>query len=92
MPLAVLTRAQYAGFRVGDYPGTLEPVKASFDQPWDLHGVKPGFFRQSVCAIFGKREDLRTSARRLDQVPQLWSGKFDTRFASWANAAPHISG
>ena len=91
MPLAVLTRAQYAGFRVGDYPGTIEPVKASFDQPWDLHGVKPGFFRQSVCAIFGRREDLRTSAKRLDQMPQLWSGKFDTRFASWADAAPHIS-
>lgn len=91
MPLAVLTRAQYAGLRKGDYPGTLEPVKASFDQPWDLHGVKPGFFRQSVCAIFGRREDLQTSVTRLDQVPQLWSGKFDTRFASWADAAPHIS-
>lgn len=91
MPLAVLTRAQYAGFRVGYYPGKTEPVRVSFGQPWDLHGVKPGFFRQSVCAIFGRRHDSQAPATHLDELPELWSGRFDTQFASWTDASPHIS-
>jgi hypothetical protein len=91
MPLAVLTRRQYVGFRGGDYRGTLEPLKVSFEQPWDLHGIKPAFFRQSVCTIFGRRHDSKAAIGRLDVMPDLWSGSFDTEFASWADAAPHIS-
>ena len=91
MPLAVLTRRQYVGFRGGDYQSKVEPVRVSFGQPWDLHDIKPAFFRQSVCTVFGQRHDSRTMMGRLDDMPELWSGSFDTEFASWTEAAPHIS-
>ncbi len=91
MPLAVLTRRQYAGFRTGSYHVELEPVKIRFGRPWDLHRIKPSFFRQSVGVVFGRREGYRTGAASLTQVPELWSGRFDTAFASWHQARPCIS-
>jgi hypothetical protein len=40
MPLAALSRRQFAGFRTGRHR-----VNVAFDRPWDLHAVKPSFFR-----------------------------------------------
>ena len=98
MPLAVLTRRQYAGFRIGRYRPQRgrpqhqpEQVNVSFAQPWDLHGIKPKFFRQSVGTIFGRRVASSRDATPLDQAPELWSGRFDTEFASWADAASRIT-
>jgi SAM-dependent methyltransferase len=98
MPLATLTRRQYEGFRTGRYQPLSsrtqhqpEPVHISFDQPWDLHEIKPKFFRNAVGAIFGKRVATAQDGAPLDQTPELWSGRFDTEFATWAEAEPAIT-
>ena len=98
MPLATLTRRQYDGFRTGRYQPQRgrtqhqpEPVNVSFDQPWDLHEIKPKFFRNAVGAIFGRRVASPRDAVPLDQAPELWSGRFDTEFATWAKAEPVIT-
>jgi N-6 DNA Methylase len=91
MPLAVLSRRQYTGFRTGHYPVQAEPVTVAFDQPWDLHQIKPIFFRQSVGVILGRRRNSTATAVPLNQVPQIWSGKFSTKAASRDEAVPHIS-
>ena len=54
MPLAALSRRQFAGFRAGRYR---YPVKVAFSQPWDLHAVKPSFFPVPACVVFGEQAD-----------------------------------
>jgi hypothetical protein len=91
MPLAVLSRRQYAGFRTGYFPVQAHPVKVSFDRPWDLHQIKPAFFRMPASVIFGQR--IRSDARgaALSQTPKMWSGRFATTTASRAQAAASIA-
>jgi SAM-dependent methyltransferase len=90
MPWATLSRGQYAGFRTGDFPVRSEPVKVSFNQPWDLQRVKPAFFPLPASVVFGRRQNGNADAAALPQVPQAWSGRFATHTASWAQAAPSL--
>lgn len=92
MPLAALTRNQYAGFRSGHYSIQGEPVKVAFERPWDLHRIKPRFFRQAVGVVLGRRNSSDAGATPLDgQVPEVWSGRFETKTASRAEAAASIA-
>ncbi len=90
MPWAVLSRRQYAGFRTGHFPVRAQPVKVTFDRPWDLHKVKPAFFRVPASVAFGRRTHSMAAARALNQVPEVWSGRFATATASRAEAAANI--
>lgn len=91
MPLASLSRKAYAGFRAGTFPVQHAPVRLAFDRPWDLHKIKPIFFRQAVGAIFGRRQVGSGGAVPLDQVPEVWSGRFSTKRASRVEATAHVS-
>lgn len=60
MPLAVLTRQSYVGFRAGDWGRGASAMSAtvttaSFDPPWDLHDVSPRLFPVPPAAVFGTR-------------------------------------
>jgi hypothetical protein len=85
LPLAVLSRRQFAGFRAGRYR---YPVKVAFGQPWDLHAVKPSFFPVPACVAFG--EQAETSVP-LAAPAEIWSGRLPAPNASWEAAEQYIS-
>ena len=97
MPRAVLpleddvTEGTYAGFRTGSYLAPGESVKVAFSQAWDLYGVKPSFFPLPPSVVFGSRQEHSQSPVPLPRRRLEWSGRFDTQYASWAEAEPHIS-
>jgi TIR domain/N-6 DNA Methylase len=91
MPWAVLSRRQYAGFRTGYYPVQAQPVKVSFDRPWDLHLIKPTFFQVPASVILGRRVNNDVGGAALSQTPEVWSGRFATATASRAQAAASIA-
>ncbi|WP_173079163.1 SEFIR domain-containing protein [Phytohabitans rumicis] len=91
MPLATLSRHQYAGFRTGKYLAGAEFVEVAFDRPWDLHKVKPSFFPVPASVVFGRRPSSGIGAVPLTQVPEVWTGRFPTAIASRAEAATHIA-
>lgn len=88
MPNAVLTRRQYEGFRSGDYGGPVEPVRVAFSEAWDLEQIRPIFFPQSSCVIFGVRN--RTSIP-LSTTAQRWAGRLPGTNPSWSDAAPLLN-
>lgn len=88
MPLATQTRRQYSGFRRGQYPIN---VTVAFDQPWDLHRIKPAFFPQAVGVVRGNRVDGGRSGKPLNQTAEVWAGSFDTKRSSRSAAYPNIS-
>lgn len=83
MPLAALSRRQFAGFRTGRYR-----AKVAFDQPWDLHAVKPSFFPVPACVVFGTRSDTSVA---LTSPAETWSGRLPTINAGWEVAAQHLT-
>lgn len=91
MPLGTLKLGQYRGFRRGHYPVQTENVKVRFGRPWDLHRIKPSFFSQSVGVVFGERTKSLDAARELDDVAEVWTGRFATKTAGRAEAAFAIS-
>lgn len=48
LPLAALSRGQFAGFRAGVYHAPDAATTVAFEEPWDLHLVKPRIFRVVV--------------------------------------------
>jgi hypothetical protein len=89
LPLAVLSRKQYAGFRSGDWPVPAEPITVTFDDAWDLHLVKPSFFSVPPAVVFGFRSTGRSSS--LDAlVVEQWAGHLALPNASRAQASPHL--
>ena len=91
MPLSALTLGHYEGFRSGSYPVPSEEVKVAFEQPWDLHEIKPSFFSQSVGVVFGRRALPSGSAKKLDAVSEVWSGRFQTKRATRSEALKSIT-
>lgn len=73
MPLSVLTRRQYDGFRTGSYTSHSYSLNVAFDQAWDLHGVKPAFFPVPASVVFGRRVDSEPIA--ITQSTDVWSGR-----------------
>jgi SAM-dependent methyltransferase len=86
MPLAALSRRQFAGFRTGRYPS--ERLKVAFDQAWDLHSVKPSFFPVPASVVFGQRAD---TAVPLAPPAETWSGRLPVHNASLDVASQYIT-
>ncbi len=85
MPLAALSRKQFAGFRTGRWGPSL---RARFDEPWDLEAVKPSFFPVPGAVVFGTRSD---TASALPSSGPEWSGRLKGRNLSLAQAAQHLT-
>jgi hypothetical protein len=96
MPRAVLamerndSKGTYSGFRTGNYPVSAESVKVAFGKAWDLYGIKPSFFPLPPSVVFGYRQEHNMPATPLPWIREEWFGRFDTQYASWKEAVPHI--
>jgi SAM-dependent methyltransferase len=87
MPWGALSRRQYAGFRAADYTTPTEFVRVAFDQPWDLHKVKPTFFPVPACVVFGRRATQPTA---LTQPAEGWAGRLPAGDPPSATAMQHL--
>lgn len=83
LPLATLSRRQFAGFRTGAWSTPSDTVHAAFDAAWDLHAVKPSFFPVPACVLFGHRV---AEPSPLAVTAQGWSGRLSGRNPSLAEA------
>jgi hypothetical protein len=83
MPLAVLSRQHYSGFREGDWrhPGD-DNVSVEFVTPWDLHAVKPPFFLVPASVVQGRRSN-NGRARSIGGEVERWSGRLPSNGVSW---------
>lgn len=88
MPLAVLSRRQFAGLRKGHFATSSGEADVAFGTPWDLHQVKPNLFRVPPCVVSGKRS---TTPSALPVEAECWSGRLPGRNIAWEVAEPHIS-
>jgi len=88
MPLAALSRRQFAGLRQGYYGKGEGAVNVSFDIPWDLHQIKPNLFRVPPCVISGRRAKQPVA---MPSETERWSGRLPGRGISWEVAAPHVT-
>src|SRR3954447_22823226 len=88
MPLAALSRRQFAGFRKGRFATASGEVAVAFETPWDLHAIKPNLFRVPPSVISGSRAD---KAMTLPSDAEQWSGRLPGRNITWALAKPAIT-
>lgn len=89
MPLAVLSRRQFAGFRTGRWGGpNLGQMDVGFDTPWDLHAVKPSFFPVPAAVVSGVHAG---PARALTNSAESWTGRLKGRNPTLAEAFKHIT-
>lgn len=88
MPLAALTRRQFAGVRTGSYTTASGQLEIAFARPWDLHAVKPNLFRVPPSVISGARA---TEHLALTDEAEHWSGRVSSRNVSWKVAAEHLT-
>ena len=58
MPNAALDRAQFKGFRSGEYSFPGEIVRVAFETPWDLRRLRPHFFPRGSAVVFGQRVEV----------------------------------
>jgi SAM-dependent methyltransferase len=91
MPNAVLSRRQFEGFRAGSYEGRSESelTAVAFAKPWDLEPIRPIFFPQASCVVFGTRAPM-SAPSPLSPNAIRWTGKLPGTNPSWVDAAPHI--
>lgn len=85
MPLAVLTRRAYEGFRSGRWSSPGTNVNAALTQSWDLHGVKPSFFPVPASVIRGSRTSDPGHAA---PGTTSWTGRLSGRNLSLTVARP----
>lgn len=88
MPLATLSRQQYAGFRAASWPSPEEPVTVAFDPPWDLDKVKPAFFEVKAAVVLGAR--TAGEARPMPSERDAWSGRLPAGNPPWAVVSPAL--
>jgi hypothetical protein len=91
MPLAALSRRQFAGLRTGHWETPTGGAKVVFGTPWDLHAVKPNLFRVPPSVLNGTRADTSTLAISLPSEAEAWSGRLPGRNTSWVLAGPHVT-
>jgi hypothetical protein len=91
MPLAALSRRQFAGLRAGHWETPTGGAKVAFGTPWDLHQIKPNLFRVPPCVISGTRVEASQLAVPLPSEAERWSGRLPSRSISWELAAPHVT-
>lgn len=90
MPLAVLTRKQFAGFRTGAWsPEQHDIVTAALTAGWDLHAVKPSFFPVPAAVVNGTRTAGPPTA--LPGATETWTGTKVDHTAGYAEVDPRIT-
>jgi hypothetical protein len=87
MPLAALSRKQFAGFRTGSFSAPEVSIAVEFDTPWDLHAVKPSIFPVPASVVFGSRAER---PRPLSSACLSFSGRIPAMNASWKDAESHL--
>jgi hypothetical protein len=88
MPLAALSRRQFAGFRSASYTARAHPVSVAFDEPWNLDGVSPDPFPVPSSVVFGELTGL---AVPLPTSALNWRGDLPARNVSAAVAADRLT-
>jgi len=93
MPLAVLTRKQFAGFRTGAWsPERHDIVTADLHGGWDLHAVKPSFFPVPAAVVTGTRRTTTIGApTALTGATETWAGTKVDHAAGYAEVEPRIT-
>jgi SAM-dependent methyltransferase len=87
MPLAVLSRLAYAGFREGRYG---PEFRVTFDEPWDCEGIKPALFPVPSAVVFGRK--TAAEAKALPSDCRRWTGRLPAAHAAtWAAASQHLT-
>lgn len=87
MPLAVLSRQAYAGFRTGSYA---PEFRLEFAEPWDLEAVKPPLFPVPSSVVFGRK--TRAEVRSLPNTCSRWQGRLPAAHAaSWEAASQDLA-
>ena len=84
LPLAAMTRGQFARFRSGDWQG----VKAAFTEAWvlDNQAIQP-LFRVPTCVLFAER---RKAPRPVPDKALAFFGRPPRKDASEAEADGHV--
>lgn len=90
MPLAALSRRQFAGLRTGHWETAAGGAKVAFGSPWDLHAVKPNLFRVPPSVVMGTRAKVDEPALVMSREAERWSGRLPGRNISWDLASPHV--
>jgi len=88
MPLAALSRRQFAGLRRGLYETTAGQLAIAFATPWDLHAVKPNLFRVPPSVVSGSHAKKPSP---LASDAESWKGRLPGRNIAWAAAEPHLT-
>lgn len=88
MPNAALDRAQFAGFRKGEYGDEASRVALAFGESWDLRRLRPHFFPRGAAVVFGRRAEQGTA---MPAAAERWSGRLDTHGSSWAEVRVGVS-
>jgi len=88
MPAAVLSRRQFEGFRKGKYDSAGVSVGVTFDQPWDLHAVKPDIFPVPAAVVFGCRSPKPAA---MPPSSMALAGRIARLGTRWEEAASHLS-
>ncbi len=87
MPLAVLSRLTYAGFREGRYG---PEYGVAFDEAWDCEGVKPALFPVPSSVVFGRKTEGQV--RGIPAAVRRWTGRLPAAHAAtWAAASEHLT-
>ena len=90
MPNAVVDRAQFQGFRTGNYPDLLDPVWLRFEPAWDLRRLRPHFFPRGAAVVSGRRTGNENTIVAMPAVVDVWSGRLPRNGSSWADVKGHI--
>jgi SAM-dependent methyltransferase len=89
MPLALLSRRQFEGFRSGHWGSrNIDVVEATFEGLGTSIGVKPSFFPVPASAVFGTRS---TTAKALRGATETWAGRLTTRNPNLETARQRIT-
>jgi SAM-dependent methyltransferase len=89
MPLAALSRAQFAGFRTGRWGArSSTSVNVQVSAAWDLHRVKPSFFPVPGSVVIGKRAE---EPYAINGATENWSGRLSGRAAQPESALAAIT-
>ncbi|MGW3755141.1 N-6 DNA methylase [Streptomyces sp. NPDC005134] len=89
MPLAALSRRQFAGLRAGRFNTPGQRLSLSFEIPWDLHKVKPSFFPVPASVLFGKR--VVGSPMPLNAAAEMWAGRLPAANVTGEVSREHLT-
>jgi SAM-dependent methyltransferase len=97
MPWSILsrpgqrTKGRNAGFRSGNFTTASETISVNFTHSWDLSRLRRSFFPVAASAIFGHRQEPPSRPVPLPEISDVFSGRFDTRRATWLEAQQSIT-